>query len=231
MHVFYQPHIEDHFDLAQEEAHHAFRVLRLQPGEKILVTDGRGTLAEAVIDKTTKTLCQCRVAKLTKIPPPSYSFHLALAPTKNTDRMEWLVEKCVEIGISEISFMRTQHSERKRINSYRLLKVAISAMKQSQQAWLPRLNTEADFDSLLALSAEQKFIAHVDATNPVHLAQAAKAGKSTLVMIGPEGDFDSEELTAALKYGFVKVSLGANRLRTETAGLVATAILHFVHTR
>lgn len=229
MNVFYQPHIEDQFELAQEETHHALRVLRLQPGEKILVTDGKGTLAEAVIDKTTKTLCHCRVAKLTKVPPPSFSFHLAIAPTKNTDRMEWLVEKCVEIGISEISFMRTQHSERKRVNSDRLLKVAISAMKQSQQAWLPRLNTEVDFDSLLALSVEQKFIAHVDATNPVHLAQAAKAGKNTLVLIGPEGDFTNEELTAALKHGFVKVSLGANRLRTETAGLVACCLLNSVN--
>ncbi len=229
MHVFYQRHIEDHFDLTQEEAHHALRVLRLQPGEKILVTDGNGTLAEAAIDKTTKTVCHCSVAKLIKVPPPSFSFHLAIAPTKNIDRMEWLVEKCVEIGISEISFMQTQHSERKRVNSDRLLKVAISAMKQSQQAWLPRLNPEADFNSILPCAAEQKFIAYVDATNPVYLAQAAKAGKSTLVMIGPEGDFASEELTSALKHGFVKVSLGANRLRTETAGLVACCLLNSVN--
>jgi len=231
MNVFYQPHIEDQFELAQEEAHHALRVLRLQPGEKILVTDGNGTRAEAVIERTTKTVCTCRVVARTAVAPPSYSFHLAIAPTKNTDRMEWLVEKCVEIGISSISFMRTQHSERKRINAGRLLKVAIGAMKQSQQAWLPPLHTDVVFENLMTLPAAQKFIAYVDAANPVHLAKAAQPGKSTLVLIGPEGDFAQEELALALRNGFVKVSLGENRLRTETAGVVAMAMLHFVHAR
>lgn len=143
--------------------------------------------------------------------------------------MEWMVEKCVEIGVEQITFIYCQHSERKKVNMDRLEKVAISAMKQSQQVWLPKLS-DTSFQHMVSGSETQRFIAHVDTTNPFHLSQLANRGGNYLILIGPEGDFSDEELLAAQNKGFRKVNLGPNRLRTETAGLLAVTTLNLINT-
>ena len=143
--------------------------------------------------------------------------------------MEWLVEKNVEMGIDEISFMQCQTSERKNINTERIEKIAVSAMKQSQQAWLPVIHPLKPFREIIQHQADQKFIGHVDASNPHHLKALAQPKKKYLILIGPEGDFSNEELELAQKNGFEKIKLGTNRLRTETAGMVACQVLHLIN--
>ncbi len=137
-----------------------------------------------------------------------FYIHIAIAPTKNADRIEWFIEKATEVGIDEISFIRCRNSERQVINLERVEKVAISAMKQSQQAWLPKLNSIIPFNDILATAADQKFIAYVDTANPAQLQAAAHPKKKYLVLVGPEGDFSTGELEQSLQNSFIKVSLG-----------------------
>lgn len=144
--------------------------------------------------------------------------------------MEWLVEKCVEMGVDEISFIASHNSERIKLKMERLQKLAISAMKQSLQTTLVKLNDLNPFELLIkGNQTAQKFIAHVDQSNPNHLARLAKVSQSTLVVIGPEGDFTEAEINLAIQNGFTKVSLGANRLRTETAGLLACSVIYVLN--
>jgi 16S rRNA (uracil1498-N3)-methyltransferase len=159
----------------------------------------------------------------------TFRIHIAIAPTKNTERIEWFVEKTVELGVDQISFILCANSERKSMKMDRLEKVAVSAMKQSRQAWLPKLSPLLPFKDVLDSATNQKFIAFVDSQNPQHLKSAAKPGGEALVLIGPEGDFSKEELQSAQDHGFQKVSLGSNRLRTETAGLAACHILNLIN--
>lgn len=143
--------------------------------------------------------------------------------------MEWLVEKATEIGVNRISFFNSGHSERKKINDERLQKVAVSAMKQSLKAWLPTIGNTVPFSLTLKEAADQKFVAHLADTPAVHLADIAKKGKDIIVLIGPEGDFSEEELASSSQAGFLQVSLGPHRLRTETAALAAAQILSIVN--
>jgi 16S rRNA (uracil1498-N3)-methyltransferase len=228
LHLFYLSDISTGH-LPAAESQHAVKVLRLTTGEEVNVTDGRGTLYKAVITDANPKQCNFRVIEKTIIPEKPFSIHLAVAPTKNADRMEWMVEKCVEIGIDTISFVLCKKSERKSINLDRMEKLAVSAMKQSQQYWLPTLNDIVPLDQFIAKSKGSKFIAFVDESNPNHLKEMAKPGDQYTVLIGPEGDFSTDELSAALQSGFQKVSLGPNRLRTETAGLAAVMILNMVN--
>lgn len=228
---FYQPHIltgAHHLD--EEESRHAAKVLRLTTGSEITVTDGKGHLVTAAIAALHARRCDLEIRATQKINRRPFEIGMAIAPTKNMDRTEWFVEKAVELGIEHIHFFHSRYSERKAINPERLLKKAVSAMKQSQQAWLPVITDMVPLGKLIAsASADLKFIAFVDATNPKHLMQLAEPNKKYLVLIGPEGDFSSEELNAAMDAGFLKVSLGPNRLRTETAGVMACAILNLVN--
>ena len=199
------------------------------PGDELTITNGKGILYVARITNSDAKKCTFEILNKKSLPQKNYSIHIAIAPTKNTDRMEWFVEKAIEIGIDEISFMQCQNSERKIINIERVEKIAITALKQSQQAWLPTLNAIRPFKEVLINPADQKFIALVDSTNPIHLKSIATPGKNYCVLIGPEGDFSQSELTSALQNGYLKVSLGLNRLRTETAGLVACHSLQLVN--
>jgi 16S rRNA (uracil1498-N3)-methyltransferase len=225
--LFYQPDIEPHY-LSEEESRHAIKVLRLQRGDAIRITDGKGNFYDARITETGKHHCHFEILKTEKHPARDFQIHIAIAPTKNADRIEWFVEKAVEIGVEKISFLLCQNSERKSINLERIEKIAVGAMKQSQQAWLPQLTEMKKFDEVAHELADQKFIAVVDATNPIHLKQLATPAQKYLVLIGPEGDFRMDEIETALQNGFNKVSLGANRLRTETAGLAACHILNLI---
>lgn len=225
MALFYQPDLTVPH-LTPEESHHALHVLRLRVGDKFELTDGLGTMASAELTSEDKRKAGFRIIASHKIPRRSFSIHLAIAPTKNIDRMEWLVEKIVEIGVEKITFVKCAKSERPRVSMDRLNKLVTSAMKQSRQAWLPQLTGMISFQDLLESATEsQRFIAHVDSGNPDHLLTLARSGGECVVLIGPEGDFSPEELTMALAAGFRKVSLGTNRLRTETAGLVSVALL------
>jgi 16S rRNA (uracil1498-N3)-methyltransferase len=228
--LFYQPNINDGIlNLDAEESHHAIKVLRKVKGDELHLTNGKGFFYTGRITIGDAKKCGFEIIGEKQVAKTQVQIHLAISPTKNSDRMEWFVEKATEVGIDKISFILCQNSERKNINHERLKKVAVSAMKQSGQAWLPQLSEIVPFKEILKSEASQKFIAFVDDQNPDHLKSIAKANGHYLVLIGPEGDFREDELNLAIQNDFKKVSLGNNRLRTETAGLVACQILHFVN--
>jgi 16S rRNA (uracil1498-N3)-methyltransferase len=229
--LFYQPLIaQDVFYLDQEESKHCVKVLRRMKDDALKITDGKGNFYEAVITKADPQQCQFQIKEKTAEPIKNFSIHIAISPTKNPERIEWFVEKAVELGVDEISFVHCKTTERPFIKIERLEKVAISAMKQSLKATLPKVNDLIKLDHLIKQSKEvEKFIAYVDHSNPVHLKNAATSASNYLVLIGPEGDFSDGELAQAIQQGFQKVSLGNSRLRTETAGLAACHILNLIN--
>ncbi len=231
MQLFYQPLIAKGVTaLDEEESSHARKVLRLKAGDVIQLTDGLGKFYEARITNTKSKSCEFTVLKSEQAPSRNYKIHIAIAPTKNADRIEWFVEKVVELGIDKISFLLCKNSERKSINLERIEKKAISAMKQSGQAFLPVIQEIRPFRQIIAESDEaEKFIGFVDEQNPLLLKNLAKPSTSGLVLIGPEGDFSPEEMQATLQQGFTKVCLGPTRLRTETAGIAACHILNLIN--
>jgi len=228
MHVFYTPDILTTHELPDEEAAHCLRVLRLATGEKITLTDGKGHFYEAEIAAHTAKRCEVNVISSTEQPPLWQGhLHIAIAPTKNMDRMEWLAEKITEIGIDEISFLNCRFSERKVVKLERINKILVSAIKQSLKARLPQLNAMSNFlDFIKRPFSGQKFIAHCYEHDKKLLKEVMKAGEDALVLIGPEGDFSEEEVEIAIKFGFVPISLGPSRLRTETAALVACNLMN-----
>lgn len=232
MNLFYQPLIPDGIRfLDQEESRHCVKVLRYKKGDSISITDGGGAIYDAVIEDANPTQCKFSISNKLIEPQKGFRIHIAIAPTKNQDRIEWFVEKATEFGIDEISFLQADHSEKIFLKRERLLKVAISAMKQSLKSTLPTVGVLVSLREFVARASEhQKFIAFVDESNPVHLKDAAQPGSETLVLIGPEGDFSRDELALSQANGFQKVSLGKSRLRTETAGLAACHILNLVNT-
>jgi 16S rRNA (uracil1498-N3)-methyltransferase len=229
--LFYQPLIgENIHHLDEEESRHCIKVLRKRQGELIHITDGKGSFYDAIIVKDDPRQCTFTIKHQSKEKEKGFSVHIAIAPTKNADRIEWFVEKSVEIGVDHITLIDCQNSERSFIKTERLKKVAISAMKQSIKATLPEVSGILSFDDLINNHpATQRFIAYVDASNPLHLKDEARPGQHYLVLIGPEGDFSKEELEAALALGYRKVNLGHSRLRTETAGVVACHTLNLVN--
>jgi 16S rRNA (uracil1498-N3)-methyltransferase len=230
MHLFYQPLIPaGTFVLPADESRHAVKVLRVTEGDVIEIADGAGTFYQARITHPDSGNCGFVVIGSKSQLAKNYRIHIAIAPTKNIDRTEWFVEKAVELGIDEISFIECKTSERKSVNMERMEKLAISAMKQSQQASLPILNPMSKLKTFLSHRASQKFIAFVDNENPIHLKSGAKPGNHYLILIGPEGDFSSTELQDSLDAGYQKVSLGPSRLRTETAALAACLTLNLVN--
>jgi len=215
------------YALTEEESKHAVRVLRLGPGDGIALVDGRGTRALARLTDANPRRCLLEIVSQVFTPPLPYSVHVALAPTKNLDRLEWLVEKAVEIGVDRLSFLRCARSERRELKLDRLEKIAVSALKQSGQPYLSRLDALLDFDKFLAaLDPGPTFIAHLAEGERTPLAAVAGQGTGCRVLIGPEGDFTPAEIALALGQGIRPVTLGRSTLRTETAALVA---LHTVH--
>jgi 16S rRNA (uracil1498-N3)-methyltransferase len=230
LNLFYQPAIPRgvlHLDV--DESRHAIKVLRMRVGDPLHLTDGRGSFYNAVITEANPKACGFSINETQKIAKRNFSISIALAPTKNIDRTEWFAEKAVELGIEHIHFMRCKNSERKTINLDRIQKIMVSAMKQSGQAWLPCYSEMKPFPEVLKLTASQKFICFVDDLNPDQLKQLAHPNQSYLLLIGPEGDFQKEELDLAMSTGFKKVSLGNNRLRTETAALAACHTLNLIN--
>ena len=208
--------------LDEEESRHCRRVMRKKPGEIIHISDGCGTIAEARLVDVDERRCTYTIENNYVFPQDPYSVEIALAPTKNADRIEWFVEKSVELGVHKVSFIICRHSVREIVQINRLRRVAISAMKQSGRAWLPVLNPPVQFDVFVGKSsADSKFIAHLGDSQPEHLMILAKPCSNYTVLIGPEGDFSREEIQIAEHAGFSRVSLGSTRLRTETAALAA----------
>lgn len=224
MHVFYTPDItSDQYVLSEAESKHAVRVLRVNHGDEVLLTNGVGTLYTAtILDPNPKRCSLSVIDKKFNHNKRSYHLHIAIAPTKNIDRFEWFLEKATEIGIDEITPILGFHSERKIIKEERLEKVIVAAMKQSIKAYKPVLNPLITLDDFLASQSGGKLcIAHCYDQGKVQLKDVCKTENNITVLIGPEGDFSLEEVEKSIKKGAVPVSLGESRLRTETAGLVA----------
>jgi 16S rRNA (uracil1498-N3)-methyltransferase len=231
MHLFYQPNFSQISALTDDEAFHAAKVLRLREGEMVQVTDGKGSWFEAKVRQTTPKRCDLQIVQQTSYEPRPYSIEIALAPTKNMDRIEWFVEKATEIGIDKIAFFYTKHSERRNMKLERLHKIAVSAMKQSLQAYLPEIVEVGDFGKYIStITADQKWIAHLPASHaPAPLFKGIHPQQNYVVLIGPEGDFTEVEIQLTQQNGFQMVTLGNTRLRTETAALVACHTLHLAN--
>jgi 16S rRNA (uracil1498-N3)-methyltransferase len=229
--LFYQPLISENIHyLDPEESKHCTKVLRKKSGDHIDVTDGKGFFYKASIIDPNPTKCAFHIEQTIPEAPRNFHLHVAISPTKNPDRTEWFVEKAVEIGIDEITFVDCEHTERARIKPERIIKIAVSAMKQSLKALLPVIHELTPVDEFLTThNSTEKFIAFVDEHNPLHLMHAATSGKRSIILIGPEGDFSSRELTLAINAGYRKVSLGQSRLRTETAGVAACHIINLIN--
>ena len=222
--------------LDAEESRHAVRVLRLREGDELNVTDGKGNLYRCRIITAADRACGIEVTKQEfSIPNSQFSIHLAVAPTKNPSRMEWLVEKAVEIGVGEITLLQCDHSERTFLKTERLEKLAVSAMKQSLHTILPEIHPAVNLKDWLnsqfsIFNSQLKFIAHCEADKPrTPLASALQSGHDAVVLIGPEGDFSEEEIALALDCGFQPVSLGPSRLRTETAAIYAVTAFNLIN--
>lgn len=231
MHLFYTPDIAHSHELPADEAAHALRVLRLQPGDEVRLTDGQGGFYHARISECNRKRCMVEVIEQEEQAPLwTGHLHLALAPTKNMDRMEWLAEKATEIGFDELTFLNCQWSERRIVKGERIEKILISAMKQSLKARLPKLNDITDFAQFVKQPISgQKFIAHCHEGEKTPLRQALQPAQDALVLIGPEGDFSPDEVALAVAEGFTPVTLGHTRLRTETAALVAVHLMNLAH--
>ncbi len=233
MHVFYHPEMvpSDSGMLNEEESLHCAGVLRLRKHDIIYVTDGKGKMYKSEILDASKKSCSFRVLEepsgFNKHP---YHLHLAIAPTKGIERFEWFLEKATEIGIDEITPVISEHSERKKIKPVRLMKIMISAMKQSIKAHLPKLNPLMQFnEAVLRLNATQKFFCKMDAPEQNLIGNFLKKNSDMLVFIGPEGDFTVPEMESAEKNGFRPVTFGNMRLRTETAGVYVCAVMNYLH--
>lgn len=228
MQLFYAPEITlPRYTLSEEESKHGVRVLRLTTGDAIHLTDGRGSLYHGrVVDDHPKR-CQVEIERVEEqFEPLPYSLTMAVAPTKNNERYEWFLEKATEVGIDRVIPIVCDHSERRVLRRDRGEKIIISAAKQSLKTLFPTLDELTPLSEVLAMPFEgKKFIAHCEEESErVYLGDLLSAGEDALVLIGPEGDFSPREIEAARKAGFVEVTLGNERLRTETAAL-ATAMI------
>lgn len=223
MHLFHCPDLSAPLvDLPEEEAHHATAVLRLIAGTRIGLLDGSGTRAIGMIELVSKRGCSVRIDERTSIPRErSARINLAVAPTKQMDRYEWFVEKAVEVGVDRITPLITERTERGRLRIDRLQRVAISAMKQSQRAWLPKIDEPTPLDQLLTADLpHQRLFGWCDGEHASLMEQYDRS-RDTLVLIGPEGDFTAREAETLRSTDFQAITIGSARLRTETAALTA----------
>ncbi|MEB0262147.1 MULTISPECIES: 16S rRNA (uracil(1498)-N(3))-methyltransferase [unclassified Mucilaginibacter] len=234
MQLFYTPDIDptlSQYFLSEEESKHAVRVLRLNIGDAVTLIDGKGGLYKAEIKDAHPKRTILQINSVTaEFNKRNHYLHIAIAPTKNLDRIEWFLEKATEIGIDEISLIICQRSERKEAKVERLDKIITSAIKQSIKAYHPILNAPVNLNQFLKQPFYgQKFIAHCDDGEKVELAQSIEKQNRYLILIGPEGDFSPSEVDAALQNGYKAITLGESRLRTETAALEACFEVNFLN--
>jgi 16S rRNA (uracil1498-N3)-methyltransferase len=225
MQLFYNPSIDEQttsFSFDKEESKHIIKVLRKKDSDILFVTNGLGYLFECEIILASDNKCTVQINSFEKKEASKFHLHLAVAPTKMNDRFEWFLEKATEIGIQEITPIICDRSERKVINKDRFDKIVLSALKQCNELYLPKLNDAITFKEFI--SKQQKglqLIAHCEETNKKTLKSVLKANEDITLLIGPEGDFSTKEINTALESNYIPVSLGNTRLRTETAAVVA----------
>lgn len=234
---FYAPDAATSTELPQEEAMHALRVLRLKSGDEMMLMDGKGSFYRAEVTLAHTHHCFYEIKEsLPQQPQWKGRVHLAIAPTKLMDRIEWMTEKAVEIGIDELSFLNSQFSERRVVKVPRVDKIVVSAVKQSRKAWKPAVNEIVSFADFIAQPREgRKYIAHcydeIPRTYLYEELQKPSDSDDALVLIGPEGDFSIDEVRKAVANGYQSVHLGESRLRTETAGLAAVMMMQLTKTK
>ncbi|MEM8508594.1 MAG: 16S rRNA (uracil(1498)-N(3))-methyltransferase [Bacteroidota bacterium] len=233
MQLFYNSKLDNtvtEFFFSPEESKHISRVLRKKEGDILEITNGKGQMFSAKILEAHAEKCKAQIVETQHCTPSNYVLHIGIAPTKQNDRFEWFLEKATEIGIARITPLLCDHSERKSIKPERLEKVLQAAMKQSLQAYLPQLRPLTPLKEFLTTtSADIKFIAHCSKGEKAELKRKLQPDKEVLILIGPEGDFSEKEIDAALQQGYSAVSLGQNRLRTETAAIVACTAVAIVN--
>lgn len=234
MQLFFTPDIDPsntQYFLNEEESKHCIRVLRLEAGNEVQLIDGKGGFYSAIIQDAhpKKTLLYIN-SVITEFNKRNHYLHIGIAPTKNIERLEWFLEKATEIGIDEISLIICKHSERKEVKIDRLNKIITAAIKQSIKAYHPILNTPLNLNQLLAKPFQgQKFIAHCEDSDKINLKNHLIKQGRYLILIGPEGDFTTNEIEDALHRDFKAITLGQSRLRTETAALEACFEVNFLN--
>ena len=228
---FYVPDAEKLTELPAEEANHAIKVLRLKEGDELMLMDGKGSFYRAEVTLVSNHHCMYRIVERQ---PQQHQWegrvHLAIAPTKMNDRIEWMAEKATEVGIDELSFLNCQFSERRNLKTERIKKIVVAAVKQSHKAWMPIVNELKPFRQFISRQTPgHRYIAHcyneVPRVNLFDELCRLDASEDALVLVGPEGDFSIDEVRYAVSQGFVSVDLGKSRLRTETAGLSAVMMM------
>lgn len=232
MNVFYLPDAENGMiSFPEEESKHCVKVLRMQEGDRFCVTNGKGSLFDGeLVEAHPKRAVACLTNQRPGYDNRSFSLEIAIAPTKLNERTEWFLEKATEIGIDKVRLFASYHSERRVANVERFRKVMISAIKQSIKSKLPEIEDVVDFNKLVKQPFYgQKFIAWIDDNVTEKLCDKYEKGKNALILIGPEGDFSAEEVKLAVENGFVPVSLGDARLRTETAAIVACHTVQLIN--
>jgi 16S rRNA (uracil1498-N3)-methyltransferase len=233
MQLFYSPDINEsteQFSFTKEESKHITKVLRKTVGDILHITNGNGWLFKAEINLANIKNCAATIIEKKIQPKRNYNLHLAVAPTKMNDRYEWFLEKATEIGVDSITPIICDHSERKLIKHGRLEKILQSAMKQSLQCYLPKLNEAIKFSDFINQDYDgQLFIAHCEETKRKSLKNELLPNREVTILIGPEGDFSVKEIETAIQNKFIPVTLGETRLRTETAAIVACQIVSFTN--
>lgn len=226
MQLFYNPNIDElteSFIFDKEESKHIIKVLRKKDGDILYVTNGAGYLFECEITLASDNKCTVKINSLDKKEASKFHLHLAVAPTKMNERFEWFLEKATEIGIQEITPIICDRSERKVINKERFDKIVLSALKQCNESYLPKLNEAVTFKEFISKQQNKglQLIAHCEETDKKTLKSVLKSNEDVTLLIGPEGDFSTKEIALALENNYIPVSLGNTRLRTETAAVVA----------
>lgn len=229
--IFFSPDILNNPTLSEQESQHCAKVLRMRDGDKIIVTDGMGFYYTCTLINSHPKHCIVSIDNKQQIPKTwDFKLHIAYSPTKNMDRNEWFIEKATEIGVDTLSLLKCRYSERKELKKERLNKIAISAMKQSKQAILPEIEEMMSFKDFIKRPFNGiKYIAHCYEELKRTIPQTYKRGDNALILIGPEGDFSKDEVENAIENNFIPVSLGDNRLRTETAALYACQTFHILN--
>ena len=230
MQLFYAPEISlPRYTLNEEESKHCIRVLRMTIGDELHITDGKGNMHRCKVVSDNVKRCEVEIVEtIPEYEPMTYGLTMCVAPTKIIDRFEWFLEKATEIGVSEVYPLECDHSERRQIKHEREEKVITAAVKQSLKAYHPKLHELTSVRDIIKMDFEgEKYIAHCDSEfgERPYLGKMVKKGANTLILIGPEGDFSKEEINFALQNGFKAISLGRERLRTETAAVVATTVV------
>lgn len=232
MHLFIGNIEGNSAEINGDESHHFTKVLRGKVGQEIQITDGKGKMGKGIVSQINSKSVEIDLNEVIENHEKRpYKIHIAIAPTKSMERMEFFMEKATEIGIDEISFLKTFHSERKNINLDRCRKILVSAVKQSLKAYIPQLNDLVKFNDFVKENhPENKLIAHCDEDfTRLNFKEFIQPQKDYLILIGPEGDFSKEEIELALQNGFTGISLGNQRLRTETAALNAIFAANWIN--